>query len=95
MKAQVGQNRDGKPVPLRMCIVCRARSDKRTLTRLVNTGQGVYIDPTGKRNGRGAYLCGNRSCWERAVSTDMLGNALRIVLTAEDRARLAQSMPQR
>jgi len=75
--------------------VCRQRSDKRTLIRLVNTGAGVYVDPTGKRNGRGAYLCENRSCWERAVSTDILNGALRTALTADDRERLAQAMPQR
>jgi predicted RNA-binding protein YlxR (DUF448 family) len=53
----------GKPgrrrhIPRRTCVVCRATGDKRALTRLVRTpDDGVHVDPTGKRNGRGAYLC--------------------------------------
>jgi hypothetical protein len=66
---------------------------KRRLTRLVRTETGVRVDPGGKMNGRGAYLCDNRVCWERAVKTDILNKALRTLLTAEDRERLHQAMP--
>lgn len=77
-----------KHVPQRTCVVCRETRDKRSLTRLVQTPEGVMIDPTGKLNGRGAYLCENPTCWERAVQTDVLDRALRITLTEADRARL-------
>ncbi|HAX26093.1 MAG TPA: DUF448 domain-containing protein, partial [Chloroflexi bacterium] len=50
-------------VPQRLCIACREHDAKRTYVRLVRTPEGtVEVDPTGKRNGRGAYLCRRRSC---------------------------------
>ena len=83
-----------KHVPLRTCVVCHSKDNKRSLTRLVRTSDGVQIDPTGKMAGRGAYLCDNVSCWERAVNTDILNNALRTTLTVADRARLAAAIPR-
>ena len=45
-------------VPQRMCVVCREVQGKRALIRIVRTPtEGVLADPTGKRAGRGAYLC--------------------------------------
>ena len=84
-----------KHVPLRTCVVCRETSAKRTLIRLVRTtDEGVQIDPTGKRNGRGAYLCERPDCWQRALNSDVLEKALRTTLTAEDRERIGSAMSQ-
>jgi len=80
-----------KKPTMRMCAVCRDKENKRQLTRLVRTADGVVIDPTGKLNGRGAYLCEQPVCWERALSTDLLSRALRAPLTDADRARLRQA----
>lgn len=64
-----------------MCISCRERSAKRTLVRIVRTPEGaVEIDPTGKRNGRGAYLCDDPACWERAIRSESLANALKTIV---------------
>jgi len=82
-----------KHVPQRICAVCREKVEKQVLTRLVCTDAGLFIDPSGKMNGRGAYLCNNRSCWERAVKTTILDKALKATLTDEDRKRLQQAMP--
>jgi predicted RNA-binding protein YlxR (DUF448 family) len=41
-------------------------------------------------NGRGAYLCDNESCWQKAVTTDVLAKALKTTLSDEDRERLNQ-----
>ena len=55
---------------------------------------GVMVDPTGKQNGRGAYLCDQPACWEKAISqASLLNRALRTQLTPEERAALAASMP--
>ena len=82
-------------VPQRTCVVCRSTAGKRTLTRLVRTpDEGVQIDPTGKRNGRGAYLCDQRTCWDRALDSDVLANALRTSLTDEDRERIRAARPE-
>lgn len=88
------QTRPRKHVPLRTCIVCRQQSDKRELTRIVrNPDEGVIVDPTGKKNGRGAYLCTNPACWERAIKTQALERALKTTLTEVERDTLLQYRP--
>ena len=79
-----------KPV-IRTCVICRDKEQKRQLTRLVRTEEGVIIDATGKLNGRGAYLCDNPECWVRAASGDVLSKALRVMLTTADRERIRQA----
>ena len=75
-----------KHVPQRMCVACRDHAAKRSLTRIVRTPEGrVEVDPTGKRNGRGAYLCDRPGCWERALKTGGLDRALQT--TIDDAAR--------
>lgn len=76
-----------KHIPQRTCVGCRTVMPKRTLVRIVRTPQGVHVDMTGKLNGRGAYLHNHRLCWERALK-GALAHALKVELTAEDRARL-------
>ncbi len=76
-------------VPQRSCIVCRTKAAKRELVRIVMTPDGsCLVDPTGKRAGRGAYLCHKAGCWERAVSTGRLAQALRGDIRPEDKEQL-------
>ncbi len=57
-----------KKIPMRMCITCRERLPKKELIRIVATEDGeVTVDPTGKMPGRGAYVCKNPECLEKAV----------------------------
>ncbi len=79
-----------KHMPMRTCVVCREKANKRALIRVVRTESGIQVDRTGKLNGRGAYLCERESCWERAASSEILSKALRTTLTADDRERLRQ-----
>ena len=76
-----------KHVPQRTCVGCRTVLAKRQLVRIVRTADGVIIDPTGKRAGRGAYLHDRRSCWEAGLQGS-LARALKVELTAADRERL-------
>lgn len=70
--------------PQRTCIVCRAAQDKRQLIRIVRTPAGeIVIDPTGKANGRGAYLCRRSSCWEKGLQKKLLAHALKTTLSTE------------
>lgn len=89
------QPRRQKHIPQRTCVACRQKFDKRRLTRIVRTAEeGVVIDPTGKRNGRGAYLCDQPACWERASSDQkLLNRALLTELTDAERAHLAAHKP--
>ena len=60
------------------------------MTRVVRLADGtVVIDPTGKQNGRGAYLCEKNACWQRAATSDVLGQALRATLSSDTRAYLS------
>ncbi|MGC9399988.1 MAG: RNase P modulator RnpM [Anaerolineae bacterium] len=76
-------------IPERTCVACRAKRPKRELIRLVRTPEKtVLVDESGKRNGRGAYLCPRRACWERALKQGSLERALKTTLTEENIAAL-------
>lgn len=76
-------------VPERTCVACRQQRPKRELLRVVRTPQGrVELDPTGKKSGRGAYLCAKRSCWDLALRKGILERELEVTLDPEDRAAL-------
>ena len=78
-----------KHVPQRTCIGCRTTSSKRTFVRVVRTPEGaVTVDPSGKQNGRGAYICERLECWETAVTKDRLGRALHTGVSPADREEL-------
>ncbi|WP_337870164.1 YlxR family protein [Meiothermus sp.] len=54
-----------KHIPIRQCIACRERRPKRELLRVVLTEAGPVLDPTGRKPGRGAYVCPDKpACWE-------------------------------
>jgi uncharacterized protein len=73
-----------KHVPVRTCVSCRESGSKRGLTRIVRTPEGeILIDPSGKMNGRGAYLCDKPGCWERALTSPILTRALNVQLTTD------------
>lgn len=79
----------GKHVPQRTCVGCRTTSAKREFVRVIRTPEGaVEIDQTGKRNGRGAYLCARYDCWDQALKKDRLARALRSALSPETREEL-------
>lgn len=80
-----------KHVPQRTCIGCREVLAKRTLIRIVRGPDAVYVDPSGKMPGRGAYLHDRRSCWERGLK-GALANALKTELTLSDREHLLAFM---
>ena len=87
-----------KHIPLRTCIACRTPRPKRQLIRIVHTPDGaIQIDETGKKNGRGAYLCRCQACWTLALKRGTLNHALRITLSPEDHAVLqayADTLPE-
>lgn len=77
-----------KHVANRTCIACRELAGKRALIRIVRTPDGVEIDASGKKAGRGAYLHPDRECWHTALQSRRIEQALRVRLSAADRASL-------
>src|SRR3954467_2070711 len=78
-----------KHVPQRMCIACRGHDAKRGLYRIVRGPEGGgEPDPTGRGNGRGAYLCSQGSCWEKALASGLLARALNVEIDTETLDRL-------
>jgi predicted RNA-binding protein YlxR (DUF448 family) len=78
-----------KHIPLRTCIACHETKPKRELLRVVRTPDGhVVIDATGKKSGRGAYICARLSCWEVAIKKKRLEQEFEIAIPEEDRAQL-------
>lgn len=67
-----------KKIPLRKCIGCGVQKPKRELLRVVCTKEGdVYLDKTGRANGRGAYICSDVSCFDQAVKKKAFSRALK------------------
>jgi predicted RNA-binding protein YlxR (DUF448 family) len=83
------QLRRPRHVPIRTCIACKQSKPKRELLRVVRTPDGhVLMDATGKRSGRGAYLCARLSCWQDALKKKRIEQEFEITLSDEDRAGL-------
>lgn len=95
LKAKPSPSR--RHVPQRMCVACRGHDAKRGLYRIVRSPEGqVEPDPTGRRNGRGAYLCGQQACWEKALATGILARALNVEIDTEtlnELRRYAATLP--
>jgi predicted RNA-binding protein YlxR (DUF448 family) len=83
------QPQKARHIPERTCVACKQVRPKRELLRVVRTPDGhVLLDPTGKKSGRGAYLCAKRSCWEIGLNKGRLEREFELTLPAEDRAAL-------
>lgn len=78
-------------LPQRTCVACGNVTGKRDLTRVVRTpGGSVEADPTGKKAGRGAYICSRLECWEAAVAKRRLERSLKTPLSPEDAKALRE-----
>ena len=65
-----------RKIPLRKCIGCSEMKDKRELVRIVRNKEGeISVDLTGKKPGRGAYICKNAACLEKAQKAKTLERA--------------------
>jgi len=76
-------------IPQRTCVACGEVRPQRELVRLVRvSGGGVEVDPTGRKMGRGAYLCPAPACWQAGLKKGRLEYVLRTALTGENRQQL-------
>lgn len=82
-----------KHTPIRTCIGCGGERAKRELVRVVRTTEGdVVADPTGRRNGRGAYIDPSSECLEKGLAGGALSRALEAPVTEELRERLRRDL---
>ena len=71
-------------VPLRKCTGCQEMKTKKEMLRILRTAEGeILLDMTGKKNGRGAYVCRSRECFEKAVKNKGLERSLKIKIPEE------------
>lgn len=84
-----------KKIPIRQCVACREHREKPLLARVVRKPDGqVVYDGRGKVPGRGAYLCRNVACLERAVRSKALSRALETDIPEEMFDTLRAQMEQ-
>ena len=68
----------GKKIPMRRCTGCGEMKSKKEMIRVIRTAEGeILLDATGKKNGRGAYLCFSAECLEKAVKSRGLERSLK------------------
>jgi len=73
-----------KKLPLRMCTGCGEMKPKRELIRVLKTPEDeIVIDATGKKNGRGAYVCCTLTCLQKAIKTKGLERSLKVNIPGE------------
>ena len=70
-----------KKVPVRKCIGCQEMKNKKDMMRILKTTENeIVLDTTGKKNGRGAYLCFSKGCFEKAVKNKGLERSLKMAI---------------
>ncbi len=78
---------------IRMCIVCRSQSDKKTLLRIVKNKDGeIFIDKTGKANGRGAYICKSKDCFNQLCKQKSLNKAFKCNVPQEVYSKIGEEI---
>lgn len=84
-----------KKIPQRQCVGCGENKDKKNLIRVLKTGENEFIlDDTGKKNGRGAYICKNVACMEKAIKTKGLDRSFKMAIPQSVYDQLMEEMKQ-
>ena len=82
-----------KSIPLRKCTGCQEMKDKRSLVRVVKNENGEFsVDFTGKKPGRGAYICPNLECLEKAKKSKGLERSFKTPVPAEVYEKLREEL---
>jgi predicted RNA-binding protein YlxR (DUF448 family) len=80
---------------MRQCIGCGEMKSKREMLRVLRTTEGeIVLDATGRKNGRGAYLCSSRECLQKAIRSKGLERALKTAVPSEVYESLEKEMEE-
>lgn len=84
-----------KKMPMRKCVGCQEMKNKKELLRVIRSPEGEFLlDATGKKNGRGAYLCPSLECFEKAVKGKGLERSFKQAIPAEVYETLEREMKE-
>lgn len=84
-----------RKIPMRQCIGCSEMKNKKEMIRVLKTAEDeIVLDMTGKKNGRGAYLCSSRECFEKAVKNKGLERSLKTPIPAQVYEQLEKELKE-
>ena len=89
-----------KKIPMRQCIGCREMKAKKDIIRVLKTASAedespeIILDATGRKNGRGAYICPNRDCLDLAMKNKGLERSFKMAISKDVYEMLAKEMEQ-
>ena len=82
-----------KKIPMRKCVGCGEMKNKKEMIRVIRTSEGEFLlDATGRKNGRGAYICPNQECLKKAVKNKGLERSFKQAIPAEVYEELKKEM---
>ena len=82
-----------KKQPMRTCVMCRQKREKRELVRIVRTPEGeIKFDPTGKANGRGCYICTSEKCLSNVKNVSRISRSLEVTADAQQLNRVYEEI---
>ncbi len=85
-----------KKLPVRMCIACREQKNKTDLIRIVKNKEGeISLDFTGKKPGRGAYICDKKECILKCIKNRALNKAFDMEISSDIYAKIQQDYDER
>lgn len=84
-----------KKIPLRQCIGCGEMKSKKEMIRVIKTAENqILLDATGRKNGRGAYLCPSMECFKKAVKGRGLERSFKMAIPREVYETLEKEMEE-
>lgn len=73
-----------KKIPMRMCLGCGEMKPKKELIRVLRTSNDIFIiDTTGRKNGRGAYICESKECLDKCIKNHGLERSFKMKISAD------------
>lgn len=84
---------NNKKIPMRKCVGCGEMKSKKEMMRVLKTSEDEFVlDTTGKKNGRGAYLCFSKECFEKAVKSKGLERSFKQAIPKDVYEKLEKEM---
>nr|WP_317282218.1 YlxR family protein [uncultured Sellimonas sp.] len=84
-----------KKIPMRKCVGCQEMKEKKSLLRIIHTKEGEFcLDATGRKNGRGAYVCASGECLQKAIKNKGLERSFKQAIPKEVYEELEREMNQ-